>query len=127
MPCVPACFGGGSLGLHIGAVPKPQADALFVSSMLPCISAAVSPRLEVTAVREDAGRGRDLMAAGQKICMPPKLTIGVLFCGRQCPGAHNVVVGLSQFLATHVVGGGRLLGFVEGTVSTRFVRSHLVR
>lgn len=37
--------------------------------------------------------------------------VGVVFCGRQTPGGHNVVAGLLDFLGGS---GARLLGFVGG-------------
>ncbi len=38
--------------------------------------------------------------------------VGVVFCGRQCPGGNNVVAGLFDFLSAT---GGELLGFLNGT------------
>ena len=38
------------------------------------------------------------------------LRVGVVFCGRQCPGGHNVVSGLFDSLPA----GSTLLGFVGG-------------
>ena len=43
------------------------------------------------------------------------LKVGVVFCGRQCPGGHNVVAGLFDALAA-LAPGSTLLGFVGGTV-----------
>lgn len=38
------------------------------------------------------------------------LRIGVVFCGRQCPGGHSVVSGLFDSLPA----GSKLLGFIGG-------------
>ena len=43
------------------------------------------------------------------------MSLGVVFCGRQCPGAHNVVAGLSFFLTQRAGAGAKLYGFVGGT------------
>jgi hypothetical protein len=39
-------------------------------------------------------------------------TVGVVFCGRQAPGGHNIVSGLFDAVSAF---GGKLLGFVAGT------------
>jgi 6-phosphofructokinase 1 len=40
------------------------------------------------------------------------LSVGVVFCGRQTPGGHNVVTGLHDVLSKN---GGKLMGFIGGT------------
>lgn len=42
------------------------------------------------------------------------LKIGVVFCGRQAPGMHNVVDGLLRFAQNH--GSVQLIGFTNGTL-----------
>ena len=103
-PVLPSVLCGGS-GLRVvrGAVPSAHADELFVQAQLP--KTYGQPRIEL--VRGDT-------TDGEVLHMPPKLAIGVVFCGRQCPGAHNVVAGLSQFLTAHVAD-AQLYGFVQGT------------
>ena len=43
------------------------------------------------------------------------LRIGVVFCGRQCPGGHNVVAGMFDALRA-LAPASELLGFVGGTL-----------
>ena len=43
---------------------------------------------------------------------PATSNFGVLFCGRQAPGGHDIIAGLYDYV--HSVG-GRLFGFVAGT------------
>ena len=43
------------------------------------------------------------------------LRVGIVFCGRQCPGGHNVVAGVLDALAV-IAPGSTLLGFVGGTL-----------
>jgi 6-phosphofructokinase 1 len=53
----------------------------------------------------------------QSVGMPqpcPTLKVGVVFSGRQCPGAHNVICGLLKFLQTRSAN-AVLLGFIGGT------------
>ena len=40
------------------------------------------------------------------------LRIGIVFCGRQTPGVHNIVVGLQEFARGN---NGEVLGFIGGT------------
>lgn len=42
------------------------------------------------------------------------LRVGVLFAGRQCPGGHNVVAGLHDYL-TGLNPASKVLGFISGT------------
>jgi len=105
VPVLPAVLtGSGGLRVVRGAAPTARADELFVHAQLP--KTYGQPRLEFV-------RG-DQTAFGEPLTVPPKMSIGVVFCGRQCPGAHNVVAGLSQFLNTRVAD-GQLWGFVHGT------------
>ena len=83
-------------------MPGAGSDALFVQSRLPHTYGM--PRLELTA-------GGD----GELVAPKPTLTVGVVFCGRQCPGAHNVAVGLTHFLQRRGGEGAKLLGFLDGT------------
>jgi 6-phosphofructokinase 1 len=52
-----------------------------------------------------------------------KLRIGVVICGRQAPGMHNIIDGLLRFSKTH--GNTELIGFTNGTLGF-FKGSHLV-
>lgn len=110
-PEMPDVIGAGAAGLRVvhGAVPSARADELFVHAQLPCTYG--QPRLELVA---DAASG-GAAAAGVPLEVAPAMALGVVFCGRQCPGAHNVVAGLSHFLAQRAGPGAKLYGFVNGT------------
>ena len=100
--------GGGSapeLRLKSGEVPTAQSDALFIKGRLPRTYGM--PRLELTTAGD-----------GEPIAPPPEgegLTFGVVFCGRQCPGAHNVVAGVAEYLRRSGGANAKLLGFRDGT------------
>ena len=88
-----------------GSVPSAQSDDLFVQKMLPRTHG--QPRLElISGVRS---------TEGVPLVVAPRLSIGIVFCGRQCPGAHNVVAGLSHFLSSRSGADARLWGFRHGT------------
>ena len=105
-PELPELFQG-TAGLRVvrGQVPPPAANTFFVRSALP--KTCECPRIEI--VSGGAAEGEPLAVAAD-------LAIGVVFCGRQCPGAHNLIAGLSHFLATRGGSGAKLWGFVNGTV-----------
>lgn len=42
----------------------------------------------------------------------PPVNVGVVFCGRQSPGGHNIISGLFDAAAGF---GGKVLGFIGGT------------
>jgi pyrophosphate--fructose-6-phosphate 1-phosphotransferase len=50
------------------------------------------------------------------------LRVGVVFCGRQCPGGHNVVAGVFDALQA-LAPGSELLGFLNGTLGF-FAKKH---
>ncbi|KAL8149988.1 pyrophosphate--fructose 6-phosphate 1-phosphotransferase subunit alpha [Apium graveolens] len=50
----------------------------------------------------------------QIITEQPAVRVGVVFCGRQSPGGHNVIWGLHNALKTHN-SGSTLLGFLGGS------------
>ena len=102
-PRLPAAFAGAGIKLVRGEVPAARADNEFVSELMPKTYGA--PRLEVRPTGEGEGG----------LAVPSSLTVGVVFCGRQCPGAHNVLAGLRHFLAARAGTGAKLLGFVNGT------------
>jgi len=96
--------GSGGLRVVRGGMPSARADELFVQRQLP--NTYGRPRLEIVAASESS--------RGDALTLPSKLVLGVVFCGRQCPGAHNVVAGLSQFLTSRLAS-SELYGFVHGT------------
>lgn len=51
------------------------------------------------------------------------LKIGVVFCGRQAPGGHNIIDGLLQALKSRP--GSQLVGFLGGTLGM-FEKRHVV-
>jgi len=54
--------------------------------------------------------------SGQGEAIPSKpIKVGIVFCGRQCPGGHNVVAGVLDAL-NQWAPGSVLLGFVGGTL-----------
>merc|ERR1719464_2075708 len=44
---------------------------------------------------------------------PESQTVGIVFCGRQAPGCHDLICGLVDMVAT--IPGSKVLGFVGGT------------
>ena len=90
-----------------GGVPSARADELFIRSALPHTYGL--PRIELVA--EGSPRARE----GSPLVVKPNMAIGVVFCGRQCPGAHNVVAGLAHFLSSRAGPKSKLWGFVNGT------------
>ena len=60
-----------------------RSDELFVAQRLPHTYGF--PRLDLQPT-----------AAGSGVEVSATLTIGIVFCGRQCPGAHNVVAGIRR-------------------------------
>ena len=58
-------------------------------------------------------RGGDNGDVAQKPNSSP-LRVGIVFCGRQCPGANNVVAGLFDYLKAGNAN-NELIGFVGGT------------
>lgn len=112
-PSLPAAFESSALCLIAGETPTAAADDAFVAAALP--HSYGRPRLELVAAEAhgDAPAGG---AGSLAIRAAPGLTIGICFCGRQCPGAHNVIAGVARFLRERVPGSAaRLLGFVGGT------------
>jgi len=102
-PQLPRVFAPGSAICAVeGVVTHSRSDELFVSQRLPATYGLRRLHLRST-------------TAGSGIDVPPNLTIGVVFCGRQCPGAHNVVAGLHHFLEQRAGKGARLVGFLNGT------------
>ena len=95
-------------GLRVvrGATPSARADELFVQGQLP--KSYGKPRLEIVSGETQPG-------AGEPLAIKPSMRLGVVFCGRQCPGAHNVVAGLSAFLSQRAGPAAKLYGFVDGT------------
>jgi len=100
------------------AGPAALADASRVRAAAGEATAAAQ-RSEAAALRSWLPRtfGAPLVAleAGAGAAAPPArpLTVGVVFCGRQTPGAHSLVCGLADALAARAPG-SRLLGFVGG-------------
>jgi pyrophosphate--fructose-6-phosphate 1-phosphotransferase len=94
------------LGVVAGARPGAMADELFVSSQLHYTYG--QQRLEIVPAGFPEARLIAFSGANGK-----PLKIGLVFCGRQCPGAHNVAAGLVDLLAQR--GGGQVYGFVNGT------------
>ena len=107
-PQMPACIANKASSLRVvkGAVPSAHADELFVQSQFP--STYGKPRLELVSERSSP-------SAGEAVDVKSSMSLGVVFCGRQCPGAHNVVAGLSCFLAERAGSDAKLYGFVGGT------------
>ena len=105
-PSLPAPLANGALRVLHGEVPVASADDEFVREALPATYGA--PRLEL--VTGDDGQRR-----GSLVDVSPALRIGVVFCGRQCPGAHNVVAGIWRFLRERAGPKAALYGFVGGT------------
>ena len=107
-PQRPPLFADTASGLRIvrGEVPSALADELFVQAQLPCTYGR--PRLEIVSASASPN-------AGASVGVPAAMALGVVFCGRQCPGAHNVVAGLSTFLADRGGSSAKLWGFVDGT------------
>ena len=97
-----ASVAASALRLKSGEVPTAQSDALFIKGRLPRTYGM--PRLELTTAGE-----------GEAITPKEGLTLGVVFCGRQCPGAHNVVAGVAEYLRRCGGASARLLGFKDGT------------
>ena len=77
-------------------------DTQSLSTQLPHLAAASSVLLDC-----DAG-------ATSTTAPQPPLRVGVVFCGRQCPGGHNVIMGLYDHLQQRRPG-SVLLGFLGGT------------
>ena len=108
-PSLPSLLeGDAALAVVAGAVPHAAADELFVAQQLP--TTAGQPRLEIVSGRLAVRHATPLPLLGEA-----PLVIGVVFCGRQCPGAHNVAVGLTHFLQRRGGEGAKLLGFLDGT------------
>ena len=108
-PEQPALFAKANVGLRIrrGAIASAATDELFVQAALP--KTFGRPILEIMTDQAH-------LSSGDPIEVSPKLSLGVVFCGRQCPGAHNVVAGLSAFLTSRAGPGSKLWGFVDGTI-----------
>jgi pyrophosphate--fructose-6-phosphate 1-phosphotransferase len=95
----------GGLRVAYGAIPSAKADELFVHKALPRIFN--QPRIEFLSA--------DATSSGVPLSFGSGLSIGIVFCGRQCPGAHNVVCGLSHLLTGRAGPKAELWGFVNGT------------
>lgn len=111
-PEVPSLLRAAQLRLVRGAVPHAAADGLFVATQYPRTFGA--PRLEIVA-GDGTAAGPDSVPLAFPAAPAAPMAIGVVFCGRQCPGAHNVALGMLQFLRDRAGPGARLLGFVGGT------------
>ena len=89
----PVFLGTSKLGVVRGAVPGAMADDAFVAHKLPHTYG--SPRLEIVGVANGAAAAAaDTAPIEFASANGGALRIGVVFCGRQCPGAHNVAAGL---------------------------------
>jgi diphosphate--fructose-6-phosphate 1-phosphotransferase len=110
-PEQPALFADPSVGIRVvkGAFASAATDELFVQSALPHTYNRPVLELVSDAAKPSAG------SPGSPVIIKPTMSLGVVFCGRQCPGAHNVVAGLSAFLAARAGPGAKLWGFKNGT------------
>ena len=99
------------------AQPHPHVDRALVA-WLPNIFTA--PLLTLGA----AGVPSEEEPLGAACATPPAapLRVGVVFCGRQCPGGHNVVAGVFDALQA-LAPGSELLGFLNGTLGF-FAKKH---
>jgi len=106
LPEVPRVFGGASCGhsgsfkLRTGATPPNKPDA---AARLPSISNLPS----VLFVPRAASDEPLPLRAGQRL--------GIVFCGRQTPGGHNLICGLVHFAETQLKD-ATVLGFKNGTL-----------
>jgi len=111
-PEVPDVLRGPALQIVSGAVPSAAADDLFVAQQLPHTTSL--PRLEIAPGHAEA-ESDARAASGTALRVANGMRVGVVFCGRQCPGAHNVVAGISRFLLERSGTEAKLFGFVDGT------------
>ena len=99
---LPKCFSKGAARALSVATPGGPVDPLL-SQWLP-------KTLSTTTVKFVAGDSTE----GTPTPSTP-LRVGIVFCGRQCPGGHNVVAGVLDALAV-IAPGSTLVGFVGGTL-----------
>lgn len=111
-PEVPDVLRGSAMQVVSGAIPSAAADDLFVAQQLPHTTGL--PRLEITPRRSEKESSGGV-ACGSTLYVASGMRVGVVFCGRQCPGAHNVVAGISRFLLERSGPDAKLFGFVDGT------------
>ncbi|XP_010537247.1 PREDICTED: pyrophosphate--fructose 6-phosphate 1-phosphotransferase subunit alpha 2 [Tarenaya hassleriana] len=106
-PELPPCLQGTTVRVEFGdgATVSEAADAHVVSRAFPhTYSQPLAHFLRATAKVPDA----------QIITEHPAIRVGVVFCGRQSPGGHNVIWGLYEALQVHNPK-SNLLGFVGGS------------
>ena len=99
-PPLPSCFAGGAARRVLVATP------------------AVDPELRawLPVTLPGASQPEVAFSATEGLATPSApLRIGVVFCGRQCPGGHSVVTGLHDALQG-LAPGSTLIGFVGGTL-----------
>jgi diphosphate--fructose-6-phosphate 1-phosphotransferase len=97
-----------------GSAPPAHSDDRFVQKQLPHTHG--QPRLEfVSSATSAVGSALVVPPSSTALVVPPALSVGIVFCGRQCPGAHNIVAGLSHFLVGRAGPEAKLWGFVHGT------------
>ena len=105
-PELPAAFATPGAARRVLRAPAAGVDSELRAWLPHTLAAPASPLVAF----EPAGAG----GAGGEPSPSKPLRVGVVFCGRQCPGGHNVVAGLFDALQ-QLAPGSALLGFVGGT------------
>ncbi|XP_038702625.1 pyrophosphate--fructose 6-phosphate 1-phosphotransferase subunit alpha [Tripterygium wilfordii] len=106
-PDLPPCLQGTTVRVEFGDATTAQdpADAHTISRSFPhTYGQPLAHFLRATAKVPDA----------QIITDHPALRVGIVFCGRQSPGGHNVIWGLHDALKVHNPN-STLLGFLGGS------------
>ncbi|XVF35787.1 hypothetical protein REPUB_Repub19eG0001000 [Reevesia pubescens] len=106
-PELPPCLEGTTVRVEFGdaTTALDPADAHTISRAFPhTYGHPLAHFLRATAKVPDA----------QIITEHPAIRVGLVFCGRQSPGGHNVIWGLHKALKTHNPN-STLLGFLGGT------------
>ncbi|AQK54724.1 Pyrophosphate--fructose 6-phosphate 1-phosphotransferase subunit alpha [Zea mays] len=106
-PEVPPCLQGTTVRVEYGdaAIAADQAGAHVISHAFPhTYGQPLAHFLRKTAVVLDA----------KVISEHPVVRVGIVFCGRQSPGGHNVVWGLYEAIKAHNQN-SKLIGFLGGS------------
>ncbi|XP_074558483.1 pyrophosphate--fructose 6-phosphate 1-phosphotransferase subunit alpha-like [Curcuma longa] len=106
-PELPPCLQGNAVRVEFGDATTAvnPTDAHVISQVFPhTYSQPLAHFLRPTAKVPDA----------HIIVEQPNIRVGIVFCGRQSPGGHNVIWGLYDAIKTHNPK-STLLGFVGGT------------
>ncbi|CAO1942000.1 unnamed protein product [Urochloa humidicola] len=106
-PEVPPCLQGTTVRVEYGdaAIAADPAGAHVISQAFPhTYGQPLAHFLRKTAVVPDA----------KVISQHPAVRVGIVFCGRQSPGGHNVVWGLYEAIKAHNQN-SKLIGFLGGS------------